>query len=372
MQEIGKGTAGLDQSGVNISRVEASAKASNSNNQYGDSSSYNQSSSSQQYNQFGGNVQAGSSQQLYSSGRGARRPSYNQQSESQSGGGPNRSGPWWYKRNVCFQCGRYGHYAKECRDGTSVKAVEVKSDDGVSCNKLQVSDGDDEMLHMYKLQVLPEKADEQVVTLNRLKVEPSGTDGAQSSGSFGVNGGNQRLFSQWCEQRVPVSGARNFRRRFGKSGKCWRCGKSGHHKAECWTRRPQQQPGYVGRGRQRKQSTALTDERDCGVTVKYVHDSGTRQDKVQPIPAKRTMVPSNKVEDVRLEDGLLGGKSPQQCDRCGGDKLQADFNYEPAAEEKLLAFKQENEAEKKHFYDFYGDKLQVDYENAPWRRSLQV
>ena len=111
----------------------------------------------------------------------------------------------------------------------------------------------------------------------------------------------------------------------------------------------------------------MTDNIDCGVTVKYVeaalHNSGTRQDKVQPT------VPSNKVEDVRLEDGLLGGKSPQQCDRCGGDKLQADFNYEPTAEEKLLAFKQENEAEKKHFYDFYGDKLQVDYENAPWRRS---
>ena len=103
LQEIGKGTAGLDQSGVNICRVDASAKASNSNNQYGDSSSHNQSSSSQQYNQFGSNVQAGSSQQLYNSGRGARRPSYNQQSESQSGGGPNRSGPWWYKRNAqCF------------------------------------------------------------------------------------------------------------------------------------------------------------------------------------------------------------------------------------------------------------------------------
>ena len=53
------------------------------------------------------------------------------------------------------------------------------------------------------------KADEQVVTLNRLKVELSGTDGAQRSGSVGLNGGNRRLFSQWCEQRVPVSGASN-------------------------------------------------------------------------------------------------------------------------------------------------------------------
>ena len=63
-----------------------------------------------------------------------------------------------------------------------------------------MSDGDDEMLHMYKLQVLPEKADEQVVTLNRLKVKPSEPDGAQNLGSVGVNGGNRRLFSQWCEQ----------------------------------------------------------------------------------------------------------------------------------------------------------------------------
>ena len=58
--------------------------------------------------------------------------------------------------------------------------MEVKSDDGVSCNKLQVSDGDDEMLHMYKLQVLPDGADEQIVTLNKLKVELSETDRAQS------------------------------------------------------------------------------------------------------------------------------------------------------------------------------------------------
>ena len=29
--------------------------------------------------------------------------------------------------------------------------------------------------------------------------------------------------------------------------------------------------------------------------------------QIPPIPAKRTMVPSNKVEDVRLEDGFLGG-----------------------------------------------------------------
>ena len=41
---------------------------------------------------------------------------------------------------------------------------------------------------------------------------------------------------------------------------------------------------------------------------------------------------------------------------------------EATTEEKLLAFKQENEAEKKHFYDFYGDKPQVDYKNVPWRR----
>ena len=83
----------------------------------------------------------------------------------------------------------------------------------------------------------------------------------------------------------------------------------------------------------------MTDNIDYGVIVKYVeaalHDIGTRQDKVQPIPAKRTMVPSNKVEDVRLEDGLLGGKSPQQCDGCDSDKLQVDFNYEPTAEEKF-------------------------------------
>ena len=87
--------------------------------------------------------------------------------------------------------------------------MEVKNDDGVSFNKLQVSDKDDEMLHMYKLQVLLDKADEQIVTLNKLKVEPSGTDRAQSSGSVGLNGGNRRLFSQWCEQRVPVSGVSN-------------------------------------------------------------------------------------------------------------------------------------------------------------------
>ena len=78
LQEIGKGAAGLDHSGINVSRVDVSAKASNSNNQSGGSSSYNQSSSSQPYNQSGGNVQAGSSQQLYSSGRELWRPGYNQ------------------------------------------------------------------------------------------------------------------------------------------------------------------------------------------------------------------------------------------------------------------------------------------------------
>ena len=101
----------------------------------------------------------------------------------------------------------------------------------------------------------------------------------------------------------------------------------------------------------------MTDNIDYGVIVKYVeaalHDIGTRQDKVQPILAKRTMVPSNKVEDVRLEDGLLDGKSPQQGDECGSDKLQADFNQETTAEERLLAWKQA-------------------YENAPWRRDPRV
>ena len=76
----------------------------------------------------------------------------------------------------------------------------------------------------------------------------------------------------------------------------------------------------------------MTDNIDYGVIVKCVeaalHDIGTRQDKVQPIPAK-TMVSSNKVEDVRLEDGLLGGKSPQQCDGCDSDKLQVDFKISP-------------------------------------------
>ena len=60
LQEIGKGAAGLDPySGISVSRVDASGKSSNSNNQSGGSSqSYNQSGSSQPYNQSGGNSQA--------------------------------------------------------------------------------------------------------------------------------------------------------------------------------------------------------------------------------------------------------------------------------------------------------------------------
>ena len=109
----------------------------------------------------------------------------------------------------------------------------------------------------------------------------------------------------------------------------------------------------------------MTDNIDYGVMRQYVeaamHDVETRlrkgikqhTDEVQAIPAKRTMVPSNKVEDVRLENGLLGGKSPQQGDGCGSDKLQAHFNQETTAEERLLAWKQA-------------------YENAPWRRDPRV
>ena len=57
-----------------------------------------------------------------------------------------------------------------------------------------------------------------------------------------------------------------------------------------------------------------------------VPPSPAKRTKVPPTPAKRTMVPSNKVEDVRLEDGLLGGKSPQKCDGCDSDKLQVDLD----------------------------------------------
>ena len=39
-------------------------------------------------------------------------------------------------------------------------------------------------------------------------------------------------------------------------------------------------------------------------------------------------------------------------------------------QEKWLAWEQENEANKKYFYEFYSINTQGDYENAPWRREL--
>ena len=102
-------------------------------------------------------------------------------------------------------------------------------------------------------------------------------------------------------ERKSFSHGTNGRR----AGRCWKCRKFGHHRAQCWTRSPQKQSRYVGHGPHRKQSTtALTDSIDYGVLAKYVvaamHDVEARQDKVKSM-----------LQSPQQCEGFIGGKRPQ-------------------------------------------------------------
>ena len=206
-----------------------------------------------------------------SSQSGSSRP-HSERSSDESVGSDESSygGPrWCVKRNRR----RLGHYARECRDGTSVEAVEV-------------GNGQDE-----EIVVLP-------WTSLQMEKFKNGTWDSHS------DPGERKSFSHGTNGR--------------RAGRCWKCRKFGHHRAQCWTRSPQKQPGYVGRGPHRKQSTTgLTDSIDYGVLAKYVvaamHDVEASQGSMLQSPQQR--------------DGFIGGKRPQ---------------------------------------------LQMDFKSSRWRRSLQV
>ena len=179
-------------------------------------------------------------------------------SSDESVGSDESSGP---RRCVKSNRGRLGHYARKCQEEVSVEAVEV---DEVQDEEIVVLPWTSLQMEKFKNGTWDSHSD----------------PGERKSFSHGVNG-------------------RNSRRR---SGRCWKCGKFGHHRAQCWTHSPQKQPGYVGRGPHRKQSTTgLTDSIDYGVLAKYVvaamHDVDAKQGSMLQSPQQC--------------DGFIGGKRPQ-------------------------------------------------------------